>query len=108
MDLAEQEISDSIHASVQAFIVSAIAIVKTSAQGVDVHQTFQIIVDIVAVVLAPHWLTVEPAGPHLNGAERVEIDLDREVVDVVPVAASGFIGECGVENHPVAESTTVQ
>lgn len=53
MDLAEQEISDVIHASVQAFIVFAFAAIETHAQGVNVHQTSQVIFHVMAVILAP-------------------------------------------------------
>lgn len=91
MSLIEQEISDRIHASVQAFIVLSSAVIITGAQVEDVRKALQIGVRVLTIVLAPHGLTVNPAGPHLNDAERVEVDSDGEDFHAFPASTVGLL-----------------
>lgn len=108
MSFVEHQISDRINASVESVVVPAFAFVVTSAQVEDVHKTLEIVVDVMAVILAPHRQAVQPARPHLNGAERVEGDPNRENVHAFPAAMVGFVIECRVRYHSGSESTTVQ
>lgn len=89
-------------------MVPAFAVLLTSTQVPNFHKAAQIVVDIVTVILAPHRLAIEPARPHFNGTERIEINPNHEDSDVIPEATGGLIGECGAECFPVTKSAAVQ
>jgi hypothetical protein len=60
------------------------------------------------VVLAPHFLAVKPAGPHLNGTKGAKVDSNGEDFHAFPASTVGLLVECRAVYCSAAKGTTIE